>query len=68
MEASPPTMMAKSSDFVMRGMYGFTTRGASVWPTKMLAQAESDSARLVPRALRRAPPRVFTTICMMPRW
>ena len=42
------------------------SRGASVWPTKMLAEAESDSAPEVPqvRTMSQAKPR--TIHCMNP--
>ena len=52
----------------MRAMKGRTTSGASVWPTKILAVAESDSVREVPSAFCRAPPRMRITHCMIPRW
>ena len=67
-EASPPTITAKSSEGVMFLMKGRTTRGASVCPTKMLAVAESDSARDVPSARRNPPPSTLITHCMMPMW
>ena len=44
----PLTMSANNSEFVMRGTYGFTMSGASVWPMKTLAETESVSAPLVP--------------------
>ena len=45
--AIPPTIIASSSDCVMRGTYGLTMIGASVWPMKTLAAADSVSAPLV---------------------
>jgi hypothetical protein len=66
--AKPPVMTATNSLFVMSFTYGLTTSGASVWPTKMLLAAESDSAPLVPRVrvITQAMPR--TTRCTSPRW
>ena len=43
----PPTITASSSDCVIRGTYGFTISGASVWPMNTLADADSVSAPLV---------------------
>src|SRR5215510_494520 len=42
-------MHAFSSEDVMRGTYGRTTRGASAWPTKTSAMVEKLSAPLVVR-------------------
>jgi hypothetical protein len=36
--AMPPIIMVSSSDSVIRGMYGRTVSGASVWPMNTLAQ------------------------------
>ena len=47
MVAMPPTIIASSSDCVMRGTNGLTMIGASVWPMKTLAVAASVSAPLV---------------------
>ena len=63
----PPTIIASSSDCVMRGTNGLTMIGASVCPMNTLAAAESVSAPLVcinpiiARAIRR------TTNCRMPK-
>ena len=65
--ARPPLMMAKSSERVIRSTNGRTTRGASVWPTKMFAEADMDSAWLVPRAFWIAPPRMRMIHCKIPR-
>ena len=42
--AKPPVMSAMSSDCVIFEMYGRTTSGASVCPTKTFAAMASDSA------------------------
>ena len=42
--AKPPTMMAINSDRVIFSRNGRMTRGASVCPTKMFAEFDSDSA------------------------
>ena len=67
MVAKPPVMIAWSSLIVMRARNGRTTKGASVCPTKMLLQADKDSAPDVPsnRAITIAI--ALTMICMMPR-
>src|SRR5437764_568020 len=44
MLANPPTMIAINSESVAPEMNGLTRSGASVWPRKMLAAAESVSA------------------------
>src|SRR5437868_5928580 len=49
MWAMPLTMSVYSSELVIRGTYGFTIKGASVWPMKTLAATESVSAPLVPQ-------------------
>ena len=67
-EANPPTITANNSDCVMPAMYGLTTKGASVWPTKMLAVALMDSAFDVPRTRCNAPPMMRITHFMMPTW
>ena len=52
----------------MRSMYGRTTSGASVWPTKTLAATAIDSApetpirKVIALAIR------HTSTCMTPRW
>ena len=43
------------------------TSGASVWPMKMLAAAESVSLPLVPIALRMTQATACTTRCKMPQ-
>ncbi len=67
MVAKPPVITAMSSDCVMVGTKGRISIGASVWPTKMLADAESDSAPEVPIVfiIRRA--KMPTTHCRMPK-
>jgi hypothetical protein len=40
------------------------TRNPSVWPTKMLAAAEVDSALLVLNSQRSPPPSTLITTCM----
>ena len=55
-EANPPTIMANSSERVICGIKGLTTRGASVWPTNILAAADMDSGRLVLSANCKNPP------------
>ena len=64
--ANPPTITHISSERVMLAMYGRTTSGASVWPTKMFAAVDRLSAPLVPNVwtISFAMPR--TTSCMMP--
>ena len=47
MLAKPPTMMAINSLPVADSRKGLTSSGASVWPTKMFAAADSVSAPLV---------------------
>ena len=44
----PLTISANSSELVIRGTYGLTISGASVWPMKTLADTDSVSAPLVP--------------------
>ena len=56
------------ADWVMVAMKGLTTRGASVWPTKMLAVALMDSAREVPNTRCSAPPMMRMIHFMMPTW
>jgi hypothetical protein len=51
-------MMAKSSLSVISDMKGRTNRGASVWPIKMLPEAEIDSEADVPRQIDRKYPGV----------
>jgi hypothetical protein len=67
MVAIPTVMTVISSDSVIRSMYGFTTRGDSMRPTKMLEAAHSVSAPEVRRVrcMTHATPR--TTRCMIPR-
>jgi hypothetical protein len=62
----PPTITHSNSERVMPDTYGLMSSGASVWPTKMLAEAESDSAPEVPqvRTMTQAKPR--TIHCMKP--
>ena len=43
----PLTISANSSELVIRGTYGLTMSGASVWPMNTLAETESVSAPLV---------------------
>ena len=59
-------MTANNSDWVIVAMKGLTTRGASVWPTKMLAVALIDSAREVPNTRCNAPPTMRMIHFMMP--
>ena len=47
MVAMPPTIIASSSDCVIRGTYGLTMMGASVCPMNTLAADDSVSAPLV---------------------
>ena len=63
----PPTIIASSSDCVMRGTNGLTMIGASVCPMKTFAAADSVSAPLVriSRIIARAISR--TTNCRMPK-
>ncbi len=63
----PPTIIASSSDCVMRGTYGLTMSGASVWPMNTLAAADSVSAPLV--RIRRIIARAIsaTMNCRMPK-
>ena len=57
--AMPPIITASNSDCVIRGTYGMTIMGASVWLMKTFAAADSVSAPLVrmryiiPRAITR---------------
>ena len=65
--ANPPTIMAMSSDRVIFSMKGRTTRGASVCPTKILAELDSDSApdtRIVCAMILAKSKTIF---CIMPR-
>ena len=68
MVANPPAITAASCDRVMRGMKGFTVSGASVWPTKMFAAAESASTPVIPSVRRSAHAIPATTRCITPRW
>ena len=65
--AKPPVITAISSLFVRLSTYGLMSSGASVWPTKMFAEAESDSDPEVPmnRTITRA--KSLTTHCRTPR-
>ncbi len=67
MVAMPPVIMQSSSLRVMRGMYGLMSSGASVWPMKMFAAAESVSLPLVRIALRITHATAWTTFCKMPQ-
>ena len=51
--ANPPTMTAWSSLSVISAMKGLTSKGASVWPIKILPAAESDSDADVPKMIER---------------
>ena len=51
----------------MPAMYGFTSSGASVWPRKTLALAESDSAPETPISFCITTAIALTTHCMTPR-
>ena len=62
--AKPAVITAFSSDIVIFSMKGLMTRGASVWPTKMLPAAERVSApdvRIV-RCMIHAIPRTTNSI------
>jgi len=65
--ANPPVITAISSDCVMVSTYGLTTSGASVCPTKMLADADSDSEPEVPMKRTMNALMTFTRTCIMPR-
>ena len=64
----PPAITTSNSLFVISETKGFTSSGASVWPTKMLAAVESVSAPLVRIVfcMAHAMPRITT--CISPRW
>ena len=66
MWAMPPTISVSSSDWVMRGTYGLTMSGASVWPMKTLAATDSVSAPLVRIRYIIARAISATTRCRMP--
>ena len=66
--AKPPTITAISSLSVMVSTKGFTTSGASVWPTKMFAAAERVSEPEVPMVRCISQAKLLTTHCMIPRW
>jgi hypothetical protein len=70
MVAKPPAMTAWSCERVIAGRNGRTKSGASVWPTKMLAAAEtaSDPVTPGPSDLRRTHATPATTTCITPRW
>jgi hypothetical protein len=68
MFANPATMMHISSERVAAATNGLINRGASVWPTKMLAAAESVSAPLVFIVLLITHARACTTYCITPTW
>ncbi len=64
----PQTMMVINSlSGSCAGTYGRMTSGASVWPMKMLAAAESVSLPLVPSARRMTQATARTTRCRMPQ-
>ena len=65
--AMPPTMTHMSSDSVMSSMYGRTSNGASVWPTKMFAEADSVSAPEVLQVTNMILAKNITSFCMTPR-
>ena len=66
--AKPPVITAISSERVMSSTNGFTTSGASVCPTKMLAAALSVSAPDVRRVRCMTQATPWTTFCIQPRW
>jgi hypothetical protein len=65
--AIPPVIIVSSSDFVIFGMYGATTIGASVCPMKMFAATASDSAPEIFSSLVITTANTCTIFCMMPR-
>jgi hypothetical protein len=67
MVANPPVITAISSDFVIADTYGRMRSGASVWPTKMLAEADSDSAPEVPINFIITFANALTTSCSTPQ-
>ena len=66
--AMPPIIMVMSSDSVMRGMYGRTVSGASVWPMNTLAHTLVVSAPDTRITLVIAQAMARTTACITPRW
>ena len=68
MVAKPPTMIACSSLIVMSFKNGFTSSGASVWPTNTLPHADSDSLPDVPSRRTISHAICRTTNCITPRW
>ena len=66
--AMPPIIMVSSSDSVIRGMYGRTVSGASVWPMNTLAQTLVVSAPDTFITLVMAIAMTRTTHCITPRW
>jgi hypothetical protein len=65
--AMPPTITQCNSERVISPTYGLMSRGASVWPTKMLAEADSDSAPEVRQVRTMIHAKAFTMTCMKPR-
>ena len=66
--AKPPAITHMTWERVMPAMNGFTVSGASVWPTKMFAAAESASVPVTPISLRMPHASAAITRCITPRW
>ena len=66
--AKPPVITAISSERVILPTYERIRSGASVWPTKMLAEADSDSGPDVPITFVMTTAKTLTTRWMTPRW
>ena len=64
--AKPPTMTHISCDSVIRPMNGRTVSGASVCPTKMLAEADIASTPVMPSARRSSAASSAMTRCITP--
>jgi hypothetical protein len=67
MVAMPPTIRQFNSDFVILAINGRTSKGASVCPINILADAErlSEPESLMDLAIIQAKPK--TTFCKMPK-
>ena len=67
MVTNPPVITAISSERVSFATYGRMSSGASVWPTKMLAAADSDSAPEVRIRRMVTQAKTWTIRCITPR-
>src|SRR5699024_9133304 len=67
-EARFPTMTQNNCVLLIFLTWGFTTNGACVFHTNMLAAAAVDTEKETPIILAMNPPRKRTTYCMIPKW